>query len=162
MVLVAGPAIVDVRSWPLVAYAAYTFYFKPEGGRLAVSPADRSPVAPQDIQPDEWDIAVAIERLEAATSLRVRGVANRWAGLRTFAPDDEPLIGFDPELPDFVWAAGFGGYGVQAAHAAGGCCRALLRGEPLPEHFINAGVDLDRLSPRRLARLGSRGELRLD
>lgn len=152
MVLVDGPADIDVRGWPLVADAAESFYFKPEGGRLAVSPADRSPVAPQDVQPDEWDIAVAIERLEAATSLRVRNVASRWAGLRTFAPDEEPLIGFDPELPDFVWAAGFGGYGVQAAHAAGGCCQSLLSGEPLPENFTTAGVDLDRLSPRRLAR----------
>lgn len=151
MVLVDGPTDVDVRSWPLVADAAETFYFKPEGGRIAVSPADCSPVAPQDVQPEEWDIAVAIERLEAATSLRVRGVANRWAGLRTFAPDEEPLIGFDPDLPDFLWAAGFGGYGVQAAHAAGGCCRALLRGDPLPENFVAAGVGLDRLSPRRFA-----------
>lgn len=152
MVLVNGPTDVDVRSWPLVADAAESFYFKPEGGRLAVSPADCSPVAPQDVQPEEWDIAVAIERLEAATSLRVSGVANRWAGLRTFAPDEEPLIGFDPELPDFLWAAGFGGFGVQAAHAAGGCCQSLLRGEPLPENFTAAGVDLDRLSTRRLAR----------
>lgn len=152
MVLVNGPTDIDVRSWPLVADAAESFYFKPEGGRLAVSPADSSPVAPQDVQPEEWDIAVAIERLEAATSLRVRGVASRWAGLRTFAPDEEPLIGFDPDLPDFVWAAGFGGYGVQAAHAAGGCCQSLLRGEALPENFTAAGVDLDRLSPRRLSR----------
>jgi D-arginine dehydrogenase len=80
----------------------------------------------------------------------VRRVSHRWAGLRTFAPDEEPLIGFDPDLPDFIWAAGFGGFGVQAAHAAGRCCLSLLRGESLPEHFVAAGVDLERLSPRRL------------
>lgn len=151
MVVVDGPTNADVRAWPLLADAAESFYFKPDGGRLVVSPADRSAVAPHDVQADEYDIAVAIERLEAATSLRVRCVAHRWAGLRTFAPDDEPLIGFDPELPDFLWAAAFGGYGVQAAPAVGRCCQSLLRREPLPESFSKAGVDLDRLSPRRLA-----------
>ncbi|HEY5760238.1 MAG TPA: FAD-binding oxidoreductase [Steroidobacter sp.] len=151
MVMVDGPSDTDVRAWPLVADVAETFYFKPDGGRLVVSPADCSVVSPHDVQPDEWDIAVAIERLEAATSLQVRRVTHRWAGLRTFAPDDEPLIGFDPDLPNFIWAAGFGGYGVQAAHATGRCCHSLLGGEPLPEHIAAAGVDLDRLSPRRLA-----------
>jgi D-arginine dehydrogenase len=151
MVVVDGPPDADVRTWPLLADVAESFYFKPEGGRLVVSPADRSVVAPHDVQADEWDIAVAIERLEAATSLRVRRVAHRWAGLRTFAPDEEPLIGFDPELPDFIWAAGFGGYGVQAAHAVGRCCQSLIRRESLPESFTAVGVDLDRLSPRRLA-----------
>jgi D-arginine dehydrogenase len=150
MVVVDGPPNVDVRAWPLVADAAETFYFKPDGGRLVVSPADHSPVPAHDVQAEEWDVAVAIDRLESATSLRVRRVEHRWAGLRTFAPDDEPVIGFDQHAPDFLWAAGFGGFGVQAAHAAGRCCEALVRQQPLPLAFTQHGIDLERLSPRRL------------
>lgn len=146
MVIVDGPAGIDVRRWPLVSDAAETFYFKPDGARLIVCPADQSPVAAQDIQPEEWDVAVAVDRMESATSLRIQRVEHKWAGLRTFAPDKEPVIGLDHRAPGFFWAAGFGGYGVQAAPAAGWCCEALICGSSqvdLPD------IDLDRLSPRR-------------
>jgi D-arginine dehydrogenase len=132
-----------------VADAVETFYFKPDGARLTVSPADRSPVVAQDIQPEEWDVAVAVERLESATTLRVRRVEHQWAGLRTFSPDDEPIIGFDPEVPDFVWAAAFGGFGVQTAPAAGRCCASLILHRRLPEDVVRLGVEIDHLSPRR-------------
>jgi D-arginine dehydrogenase len=151
MVLVAAPPDMNSREWPLVSDAAETFYFKPDAGRLVVSPADRSPIAAQDVQPDEWDVAVAVERLEAATSLRVRRIEQKWAGLRTFAPDEEPVIGFDPQAPDFIWAAGLGGFGVQAAFAVGRCCEALLCRDELSSELASLGVDLARLSPGRLA-----------
>jgi D-arginine dehydrogenase len=151
MVVVDAPAGIDVRHWPLVADAGETFYFKPDAGRLVVSPADRSPVVAQDIQPEEWDIAVAVERLERATSLCVLRVEHRWAGLRTIAPDEEPIIGFDPYVPDFLWAAGFGGFGVQASFAAGLCCEALICSQSLPAELAEFGVDVARLSPQRLA-----------
>jgi D-arginine dehydrogenase len=155
MVVVDGPPDIDVRAWPLVADAAETFYFKPDGARLVVSPADRFPVPAHDVQAEEWDVAVAIDRLESATSLRVRRVEHRWAGLRTFAPDEEPVIGFDPDAADFLWAAGFGGFGVQAAHAAGVCCEALVCEQPLSAALTQMGVDLERLSPRRLRAAGA-------
>lgn len=150
MIVVDPPAGVDVRQWPLVADAAETLYFKPDGGRLAVSPADRSPVIAQDVQPEEWDVAVAVERIESATSLRVRCIEHQWAGLRTIAPDEEPVIGFDPEAPDFIWAAGFAGFGVQAAPAAGRCCSELLLHGRLQAELSELGVDAEQLSPRRL------------
>jgi len=151
MVVVDAPAGIDIRHWPLVADAGETFYFKPDAGRLVVSPADRSPVVAQDIQPEEWDIAVAVERLERATSLCVLRVEHRWAGLRTIAPDEEPIIGFDSYVPDFLWAAGFGGFGVQASFAAGLCCKALICSQSLPAELAEFGVDVARLSPQRLA-----------
>lgn len=150
MVVVDTPGA-DPRAWPLVGDVAETFYFKPDAGRLMVSPADHSPVPPQDIQPDEWDVAMAVERLEKATSLRVGRIAHKWAGLRTLSPDEEPIIGFDAEAPDFVWAAGFGGFGVQAAFAAGRCCEALLCGGPARAKLEKSGVDVGQLGPKRLS-----------
>jgi D-arginine dehydrogenase len=150
MVLVDTPPDMDPRGWPLVSDAAETFYFKPDAGRLVISPADRSPVAAHDVQPEEWDVAVAVERLEAATSLRVRRIEKKWAGLRTFSPDDEPVIGFDPQAPDFIWAAALGGFGVQAAFAAGRCCEALLCRDELCAELESFGVNLAGLSPVRL------------
>jgi D-arginine dehydrogenase len=150
MVMVDAPPEVDCRGWPLVSDAAESFYFKPDGGRLVVSPADRSPIPAQDVQADEWDVAVAVERFEAATTVRVRRVDRKWAGLRTFAPDGEPVIGIDPRVPDFVWAAGLGGFGVQAAFAAGRSCAAVLGRDDLYPQLKDSGVDLERLAPARL------------
>jgi len=155
MVVLDTPGV-DPRDWPLVSDVAETFYFKPEGGKLLVSPADHAPVLAHDVQPEEWDVAVAVERLETATTLRVERVAHKWAGLRTFSPDEEPLIGFDLHTPDFVWAAGFGGFGVQAAFACGRCCEALLCRDTLSAQLEEIGVDLGRLGPRRLIG-GSKG-----
>jgi D-arginine dehydrogenase len=151
MLLVDPPAGLDIREWPLVCDVAETLYFKPEAGRLVVSPADHAPAVAGDVQPEEWDIAVAVDRLEATTSLRVGRIAHKWAGLRTMTPDGEPIIGFDPQMEDLVWAAGFGGFGIQTAFAAGKCCQVLVCGGSLPGEFANFGVDLARLSPRRLS-----------
>jgi len=139
----------DVQAWPLVSDVAETFYFKPDAGRVMVSPADHTPVSAQDVQAEDWDVAMAVERLEAATSLSVRRVTHRWAGLRTFSPSEEPLVGFDPEVPEFLWAAAFGGFGVQAAFAAGQCCEALICRNALEAELERSGVDLQRLAPKR-------------
>ena len=40
-------AAVD-RAWPLVAYIGETFYFRPEGDGLLLSPADETPSDPVD------------------------------------------------------------------------------------------------------------------
>ena len=85
---------------------AETFYFKPEAGRLMVSPVDMAPSEPCDAQADELEIAMAIDRIHSSTTMSVRTIKHRWGGLRTFAPDHEPVIGPDPEEPSFVWLAG--------------------------------------------------------
>jgi D-arginine dehydrogenase len=155
LILIQPPDQLDVRDWPVVVDAAEQFYFKAEGARLAVSPADCTPVPPGDIQPDEWDIAIAVQRFEEATNLRVPRVERRWAGLRTFAPDDEPIIGFDLQAPNFLWAAAFGGFGVQTSPAAGRCCASLILHEQLPDDVLSRGVTADELSPRRLSHRSS-------
>ncbi|MGB3441661.1 MAG: FAD-dependent oxidoreductase [Actinophytocola sp.] len=104
-------------AWPLVADAADRFYFRPESGGLLVSPADETPSEPCDARPDDLDVALAIERINAATTLGLRSVHTAWAGLRSFVADREPVVGAWPDHPGFVFFAGQGGYGIQMAPA---------------------------------------------
>ncbi|HEX3952322.1 MAG TPA: FAD-dependent oxidoreductase, partial [Stellaceae bacterium] len=113
--IVAPPPDVAIGRWPLTIDAEETGYFKPEAGKLLVSPADETPVEASDVQPEELDIAVAIDRLTQVTTLEVHHVERKWAGLRSFAADKTPVVGFDPLASGFFWLAGQGGYGIQAA-----------------------------------------------
>jgi len=147
---VPPPSGIDVRGWPMVNDAGDEFYFKPDAGQLFVSPADATPSAPTDAQPEDIDVATGVERLERATILNVTRVSRAWAGLRTFAADGSPVVGFDGEVPGFVWLAGQGGYGIKTAPALSRICAALLRGAALPEDLLRAGITAADLSPGRL------------
>jgi D-arginine dehydrogenase len=146
--IVAAPAL-PFAGWPMVVDVASSFYFKPESGRLLLSPADETPVEPQDVQPEEIDLAVAIERVTAATRLEIRRIERKWAGLRTFAPDATLVIGPDPSAPGFLWMAGQGGYGIQTAPAAGAALAALATRSELPAALPALGLDKAALLPDR-------------
>lgn len=113
---------------PVVFDAAGSFYFKPDAGRLWLSPHDEIADVPRDAAPEELDIAVAVDRFERATTARVRRVERSWAGLRTFSPDRNPVYGFDADVPGFFWCVGQGGSGIQTAPAAGDLASRLLLG----------------------------------
>lgn len=117
---------------PLIIDAEGELYFKPDGGHMWVSPHDEVPVPAADVQPEEIDVAIAIDRFEKATTKRVSRVVRKWAGLRSFAPDRLPVYGFDPGQPGLFWCAGQGGFGIQTAPAAGALAAALLLGERGP------------------------------
>ncbi|TDP60431.1 NAD(P)/FAD-dependent oxidoreductase [Roseateles toxinivorans] len=141
------PPGVDVRGWPFVRSLANEFYFLPETGHLLASPADETPSLPCDAQPDEYEIALAAWRIEEVTTMTVRQVLHKWAGLRTFAADRVPVAGFAADAPGFFWLAGQGGYGLQTAPAMAAATEALVAGVPWPE---NLSLDARALSPQRL------------
>ena len=143
------PAGLDITRWPHVIDIDEQFYFKPESGRLLLTPADETPQEPADAQPEEIDLALAIDRFEQATSLRVQRIVRRWAGLRTFAPDRTPVVGFDPDLEGFFWLAGQGGYGIMTSPALARMTAALATGAGIPADLSQKGVTADILSPRR-------------
>lgn len=143
------PEGMDPSAWPAVVAVDESWYFKPDAGRLLGSPANADPTHPHDVQPEELDIALGIHRIEQATTLQIRRPASTWAGLRTFAPDGEIVIGFDAAVPGFFWLAGQGGYGLQSAAGASALAAALLLGEPLPESLAAEGVSPAAVAPRR-------------
>jgi D-arginine dehydrogenase len=145
-----APAGCDISGWPLVMDAQESFYFKPDAGMLLVSPANEDPVGPQDVQPEELDVAIAVDRVETATSLQIRQVRRKWAGLRSFVSDRSPVVGFAPDAPGFFWLAGQGGYGIQTAPAMGELVAALVQGLPVPAAMAQYGVRALDLAPGRL------------
>lgn len=150
-VLVEPPAGLEIGTWPFVADVDEKFYFKPEAGSLFLSPADETPVEPSDVQPEEWDIAAAVERVQSATTLDIGRLKARWAGLRTFAPDRTPVVGYAAAAPGFFWLAGQGGYGIQTAPALARAAAALVLELPVPADLAQAGVEAAQLAPGRFS-----------
>ena len=143
------PAGLDVSRWPMFIGVDESWYVKPDAGLLLGSPANADPVAPHDVQAEELDIALAIDRIEQMTTLTIRRPRHVWAGLRSFVGDGSLVGGWDGHLPGFFWAAGQGGYGIQSSAAAGELYAAMLRGQAVPSHIADFGVQPEALSPRR-------------
>lgn len=123
------------------------FYFKPQAGRLWLSPHDEIPDVPCDAAPEELDVAVAIDRFEQVVHWRIVALERRWAGLRSFALDRLPVYGFDPAREGFFWFAGQGGFGIQTAPAAARLAAQIVLGQPADS--MTAGIDRARYAPSR-------------
>lgn len=126
----ANDAMAD---WPMIFGAGECFYCTPFGNGMMISPADETIVEPHDAWPEDIDIATGIELFQQFIEYDVQSLIHQWAGLRTFAPDGNPAVGFDSALPGFFWLAGQGGYGIQTSPAMGALCRALI--------FPESGID---------------------
>ena len=131
----APPSGLDSRDWPCVVAADERWYFKPDAGQLLGSPANADPVPARDVQAEEIDIATGIARIEAATTMTIRRPTRAWAGLRTFAPDGELVIGFDAQCDGLFWLAGQGGYGIQSAQGAAELAASLLMAPNAPHRL---------------------------
>ncbi len=144
-----APPDVDIARWPAVIEVCETWYFKPEAGRLLASPADETPSPPCDAQPDDYDIAVLVDRLAQATMLTVPRIRSRWAGLRSFVADKTIVVGFDAQAAGFFWLAGQGGYGIQTAPAVARIASALILGRPIAADITDLGVEPSAMAPDR-------------
>jgi D-arginine dehydrogenase len=142
----------DVSGWPAVCAMSETWYAKPEAGKLMVSPADEDPVEPHDAWPDDMVLAEGLDRYERAMTVPVTRVERTWAGLRTFAPDRTPVVGFDPAAEGFFWLAGQGGYGIQTAPALSRLAGDLLTGGDGTR--VLAAEVVTALAPGRLRQAG--------
>jgi D-arginine dehydrogenase len=147
--MLPAPSGVDMADWPMVIDADETFYFKPDGAQILLSPANEDPSPPCDVMPDELDVAIAVDRFETATGTNVSRVNHRWAGLRSFVADRSPVCGYDDSVEGFFWLAGQGGYGIQMAPALARAASALVMRRELPADLRAEGVQVAALSPAR-------------
>jgi D-arginine dehydrogenase len=141
-------AVVDPR-WPFILDVDEQFYFKPESGRILASPADETPVEPCDVQPEELDVAEAIDRVERATTFTVSRVQRKWAGLRSFVADKSPVVGMAPDRPGFFWLAGQGGYGIMTSPALARLSASLVLNGSVPADLASSGISAAMVAPSR-------------
>ena len=127
-----GPEGVDVSGWPFAKTVGDELYFAPESGRLFASPMDEVATDPCDVQPDEYEVALAAHRVEERTTMKVSRIHSRWAGLRTFAPDRHLIAGFDLRAKGFFWLAGQGGFGLQTSPVMAAITESLIAGMGWP------------------------------
>ena len=142
-----APPGIDLDRLPFAKTIGDELYFAPESGRLFASPMDEVPSEPCDAQPEELEMALAAHRMEERTIVKVERIHSRWAGLRTFAPDNHPAAGFAPDADGFFWLAGQGGFGLQTSPAMAAIVESLISGTEWPV----ADVSPAALSPDRFA-----------
>jgi D-arginine dehydrogenase len=147
--VIPAPEGVDVSRWAFVNDVAETWYAKPQSGKLIVSSADATPVDPHDAYADDLAIAEGIDRMMQATGIDVERVEHSWGGLRTFSPDGNPVIGFDPYIEGFFWLVGQGGYGIMTSPAISETAAAMVLGRELPQHVRDHGLDPHAIAPER-------------
>ncbi len=147
--IVASPEGYETDSLPLIVDADEQFYLKPEAGKLLISPANEDPESPCDVQPDELDIAICVDRIEKVFDIRVARIESPWAGLRSFVADKSPVAGFSNSVDGFYWLAGQGGYGIQSAPALAQYACAEILGQSVPEHILAERLDPEKIRPDR-------------
>jgi D-arginine dehydrogenase len=141
----------DASRIPPVDEMVSGFYFKASGPVLMVSPGDQTPSAPCDAQPEELDVAIAVDLFETLTTVPIRRLASQWAGLRTFVRDEQPIVGYATDVPEFFWIVGQGGGGIMSSPGLGQLSALMLTGTALPQPARDLHLDIATLSPARLA-----------
>lgn len=144
--MIINPAPWEVATWPMLGDVGETWYIRPEARtRLMVSPTDKTPMHPHDVQPDELDVALAIDRMQQALDIEVTRIERSWAGLRTFTPDGSLALGWDDAAEGFFWSVGQGGYGIMTSPAAGRLVADMTAGRDPGEAAAMAAI----MDPRR-------------
>ncbi len=123
----AAPEGLNIKNWPFTADLSHKLYFSPESAGLLASPMDEDPMDPCDARPDELAAAQTIERLKQLTPRLVpKSIIRKWAGLRTFSPDQAMVVGEDPIVKGFFWLSGQGGSGIETSPAFGKIASDLI------------------------------------
>lgn len=139
----------NIQKWGMIADIDLQFYCKPDGQQLLCSLAEENPSEPCDAKHDEADVALAIERINAATTLDIRSVQTAWTGLRTFAPDRSMVIGPDTNDDSFFWCVGQGGTGIMTSPGVGRLLADLFTAGKPSEHFYKTGLKQEDIFPNR-------------
>jgi D-arginine dehydrogenase len=146
------PSGAEIAKWPSVVDVGEEFYFKPDAGKFLGSPADQTSMEPCDAQPEDFDVAVAVDRIQRAARIPVAHISRKWAGLRSFVADGCPVVGYDPRVEGFFWLAGQGGYGIETSPSMGRLTASLATRRGVPSDLAEQGVTEAAISPARFAR----------
>lgn len=124
--------------WPFVWDIDNQYYFRPESGGLLLGPCDEEEVKPGVPSTSHRVREMLAEKLARhCPALSNITISTEWAGLRTFASDRRFVIGEDPQLKNFYWAAGLGGFGMTCSHEIGSMVADAIfnDGKSIPKEF---------------------------
>ncbi|MFL4471718.1 NAD(P)/FAD-dependent oxidoreductase [Tateyamaria armeniaca] len=144
-IIIDAPDGLNLAASPAVDFAASGAYIKPDAGKLMASPGDATPTTAQDVRPEELDIAHLAHWIETETLIPVRRISHSWAGLRSFVADEAPVVGFDSDVPNFLWLAAQGGYGIMMAPALAKCAAEIA----LKRLTSQVSFDVEAIAPTR-------------
>ncbi|MDG1438800.1 MAG: FAD-binding oxidoreductase [Emcibacteraceae bacterium] len=131
----------DINKMPMINELVDTFYFKPDAGKIIISPCDKTPSEPCDAQPEEIDVAYAAHYFEQCTGHEVRNVEHKWAGLRNRTKDGYPAVGFAPDAKGFFWLAGQEGIGIMTSPSLSRLAASMVLGDDIPSDLKEIGID---------------------
>lgn len=147
MARIPAPGGHDISGWPMMLGIKEDWYAKPDAGKLLVSPAEEHPQKPHDAWADDMVLAEGLARYEEHVTEEVTRLESSWAGLRTFSPDRNLVLGPAVDDTAFFWVSGQGGYGFQTAPAASQLIADIVAG-----HKSDLDdVTLAALNPKRFA-----------
>jgi len=105
---------------PLILDFDSLFYFREEGPAILMGKSDPDEPSSFSVSVDrgfmETVIEAACHRVPVLSSAKI---AKGWGGLYTITPDENPIIGEDPNIEGFYNAIGFSGHGFQHGPAVG-------------------------------------------
>ena len=145
-----APGGMDVSQMPAIIAVDESFYIKPDARQLLGSPANADPTTPHDVMPEEIDVATGIFHIEEMTQFTIRRPSHTWAGLRSFVPDGDMVVGWDGGVEGLFWVAAQGGYGIQSAPAYALLARNLVLGQALDPQLLAHRVEAAAMAPARL------------
>jgi D-arginine dehydrogenase len=118
--MVTTPIEWALRAWPPVWDMSHDVYFRPEPPGLLLSPCDATEAKPPGESADNAALELLAEKLARwLPRLAAVSVQSVMAGLRTFAPDGNMVLGADAQTQGFFWCAGLGGNGMTLSPALG-------------------------------------------
>ena len=136
----------ECAHWACIYRVASDLYMKPEGNLLMVCPQDEHDSPPTDAQPELIDIAKTVHEFEEATGITVDRPNRSWAGLRSFVPDRNPVIGYADAEQTFFWVGAFGGAGILSSPCYSQIAVRQLLGKSLPAKW---NIDPTEFDPYR-------------
>lgn len=131
--------------WPMMVDNGSGVYMHPEGSGLLMGMANKAEPPGFNTNLDEdFTSEIVMAAIHRMPRLEEGRIATAWAGLYEVTPDHHPIIGFHPEVPNLLIAAGFSGHGFMHAPATGQVVAELV-------HDGKPSIDLSALRIERFS-----------
>lgn len=127
MSFITEPFDLVPQSSPFTIEFDRSLYFHPEsnGFLFGMSNPDEPPSTNKMVD-DDWMFATVEALINRAPVFEEATVLRGWAGFYEITPDDNPILGYVPELENMIVAAGFSGHGFMQGPAIGRAISELI------------------------------------